>query len=130
VADPGGPVKHKYCLDVRVHTDVCPGLRILFVRSDFLSLFNPRTAFDRIQYSRLSFISEVRRGRDRPRGALPAYRHLRTGSRGCVTLTSVNRFPKLVLIYGTRLLDIKTAKRRGTSRCTSDRTLTLPHHLG
>lgn len=93
----GNPVKHRYCLDVRVHTDVCPGLRLLFVRSDFLSLFNPR-AFDRMQYSRLSFLSEV------DVAVINRGAHYRPTDIFARDLEAVlryfrNRFPKLVLIY-------------------------------
>jgi len=58
LASPNGMVPHIFCRDIRFNPSVCPGMRLLFIRSDFLLLANPR-AFDRMEFTRFSFLKDV-----------------------------------------------------------------------
>lgn len=55
---PGGMVPHLFCRDIRFHDDVCPGMRVIYMRSDYLLLGN-RRVFDTQGFTRFSFMKDV-----------------------------------------------------------------------
>ncbi|CAI5493560.1 unnamed protein product [Closterium sp. Naga37s-1] len=111
-------VRHSFCRDYKLHSNVCANLTIRFIRHDYLQLSNSQIKFDRVPFARLSLLTGARvvilnRGAHyRPD------RHFISAVRSTVRFLR-NKLPDALLIYRTTV--------QGHANCSEhDKPLLVP----